>query len=69
MAETNITKEQFDAFLAQTGEHAPAFMADYSAETDGEITYNVDGNGDLLVECATSKRFAKYPWPATAATV
>jgi hypothetical protein len=67
---TPVTKEQFDAFLAaHPEEKAPAFLTDYNAETDGEVTYNVDGNGDLLVECATSGRFAKYPWPKEGASV
>jgi hypothetical protein len=68
MAET-ITAEQFAEYLAKTGEKQPAFTADYNVETDGPVTYTVDGNGDLLVECTTSGRFAKYPWPGTAATV
>jgi hypothetical protein len=67
---TPITKEQFDAYLAaHPEEKAPAFLADYNEETDGEITYNVDHNGDLLVECATSKRFTKFPWPAQGGSV
>lgn len=65
---TTLTKEQFDAYLAANPDEKQPFVdpqgaSTYVAETDGEITYNVDANGDLLVECGLSKRFTKYPWP------
>lgn len=53
---TNI--EELNAWCDAHGEERFAF----DAETDGELSFTAQENGDMLVECALSKRFRKYPF-------
>ena len=58
MTPRELDSEEFVDFLKRTGEEPFIF----DLEEDGEATFTVVENGDLVVECAKSGRIRKYPY-------
>ena len=61
MTPKELDPEEFVAFLERTGEELFIF----DLEEDGEASFKVVENGDLVVECAKSGRIRKYPYDLT----